>query len=51
MSYTLVAGTLELVAAWLRGEFATSREHLVDVVSAMLLSSTHITTQLPTDRR
>ncbi|MFI5777870.1 TetR/AcrR family transcriptional regulator [Nocardia sp. NPDC051570] len=38
MAFAAVSGVMELVAAWLRGEFATGREHLVDVVAAMLLS-------------
>ncbi|WP_278262400.1 TetR family transcriptional regulator [Nocardia sp. AG03] len=36
-AYTLVSGTLELVAAWLRGEFATTRERLTDHIARQLL--------------
>lgn len=35
-AYVLVSGTLELVGAWLRGEFRTDRSHLVDVIAALL---------------
>lgn len=46
-AFTLVSGTLELVAAWLRGDYAISREHLADLVAAMLLAVTNISTALP----
>lgn len=46
-AFTLVSGTLELVAAWLRGDYDISRQHLADLVAAMLLSATHISTALP----
>ncbi|WP_336082633.1 TetR family transcriptional regulator [Nocardia sp. SSK8] len=36
-AYTLVSGTLELVAAWLRGEFGTSREQLTGHIARQLL--------------
>ncbi|MFD5177790.1 TetR family transcriptional regulator [Nocardia sp. NPDC058379] len=36
-AYTVVSGTLELVAAWMRGEFGTSREHLTEVIARQLL--------------
>jgi AcrR family transcriptional regulator len=45
-AFTLVSGTLELVAAWFRGEFPTSRAHLADLVAALLLASTDIATAL-----
>ncbi|WP_280367825.1 TetR/AcrR family transcriptional regulator [Nocardia wallacei] len=35
-AYVLVSGTLELVGAWLRGEFRTDRAHLVDVIADLL---------------
>ncbi|WP_187687525.1 TetR/AcrR family transcriptional regulator [Nocardia wallacei] len=35
-AYVLVSGTLELVGAWLRGEFHTDRDHLVDVIADLL---------------
>lgn len=47
-AFTLVSGTMELVAAWLRGEFPTDREHLVDVITAMLLAATDLSANLPT---
>jgi AcrR family transcriptional regulator len=47
-AFTLVSGTMELVAAWLRGEFPTSRDHLIDVITAMLLAATDLSTNLPT---
>jgi AcrR family transcriptional regulator len=45
IAYTVVSGTLELVTAWLRGDFTTSREHLTDLIAATLLASTTITNQ------
>ncbi|WP_433655508.1 TetR/AcrR family transcriptional regulator [Nocardia sp. CA-128927] len=45
-AYTLVSGTMELVAAWVRGEFITSREHLTALIAAMLLSGTNIASTL-----
>jgi AcrR family transcriptional regulator len=47
-AFTLVSGTLELVAGWLRGEFPTTRGHLIDVITAMLLSATDLSANLPT---
>jgi AcrR family transcriptional regulator len=47
VSFTFVSGTLELVAAWLRGEFDVSHEHLVEVVAALLLSAADVSTMLP----
>jgi AcrR family transcriptional regulator len=46
-AFTLVSGTMELVAAWFRSEFPTSREHLADLVAALLLATTDISTTLP----
>ncbi|WP_446222611.1 TetR family transcriptional regulator [Nocardia sp. IBHARD005] len=37
-AYSVVSGTLELVAAWMRGEFDTTREHLTDLIASLLLS-------------
>lgn len=42
VSFTLVSGTLELVAAWLRGEFDTDRDHLTSIIAAMLLAAGRI---------
>jgi AcrR family transcriptional regulator len=46
-AFTLVSGTVELVAAWLRGDFDISREYLADLVAAMLLATSHVSTTLP----
>ncbi|WP_378742533.1 TetR/AcrR family transcriptional regulator [Nocardia brasiliensis] len=40
-AFTLVSGTMELVAAWVRGEFDTGRAHLAELIAAMLLSGTN----------
>lgn len=37
-AYTIVSGTLELVAAWIRGEFTATREYLTTVIAGMLLT-------------
>lgn len=39
MAYAVVGGLIELVGAWLRGEFPASREQLRDMMSAMLLAT------------
>lgn len=39
MAYAVVGGLIELVGAWLRGEFAASREQVRDLMSAMLLAT------------
>jgi AcrR family transcriptional regulator len=46
-AFTLVSGTMELVAAWLRGDYDIDRQHLADLVAAMLLAATDISTALP----
>jgi AcrR family transcriptional regulator len=46
-AFTIVTGVMELVAAWIRGEFDTSRAHLTDVVAAMLLTVSDISTAIP----
>jgi AcrR family transcriptional regulator len=46
-AFTLVSGTMELVAAWIRGDYDIDRQHLADLVAAMLLSATDISTALP----
>jgi hypothetical protein len=38
---------MELAAAWLRGDYDISRQHLADLVAAMLLAATDISTALP----
>ncbi len=40
VAYTVVSGLLELVAAWVRGEFTVDRAHVTDLVARLLLSST-----------
>jgi AcrR family transcriptional regulator len=45
-AFTIVSGTVELVAAWLRGDYDISRQHLADLVAAMLLSINGISTAL-----
>ncbi|WP_418005045.1 TetR/AcrR family transcriptional regulator [Mycobacterium sp. PDNC021] len=42
VSFTIISGTMELVAAWLRGEFDTDRDHLTDIIAAMLFAAGHI---------
>ncbi|MGY0499621.1 TetR/AcrR family transcriptional regulator [Nocardia sp. FBN12] len=39
IAYSVVSGVLELVAAWMRGEFDTTREHLTDLIAGQLLQS------------
>lgn len=46
-SFTLVSGVMELVAAWLRGDFHVSHEHLSDLVAALLLAASDVSTSLP----
>jgi len=46
-AFTIVTGVMELVAAWIRGEFDTSRAHLADVVAAMLMTVAEISTTIP----
>jgi AcrR family transcriptional regulator len=46
-AFTLVSGTMELVAAWIRGDYQIDRHRLADLVAAMLLSATDISTALP----
>ncbi|MFB7718241.1 MULTISPECIES: TetR/AcrR family transcriptional regulator [unclassified Nocardia] len=45
--FTLIAGLVELGVAWLRGEFAVSRQHFIDLATAILLSGMRIPSQLP----
>lgn len=40
VAFTVVSGLLELVAAWVRGEFTVDRAHVTDLVARLLLSST-----------
>jgi hypothetical protein len=38
---------MELVGAWLRSDFNVSREHLADLVTALLLAASDVSTALP----
>ncbi|PPJ08286.1 TetR/AcrR family transcriptional regulator [Nocardia nova] len=49
-AYAVVSGTLELVAAWIRGEFRATRTHLTELIAALLLAGTAITPAAPEDR-
>lgn len=46
-AFTITSGTMELVAAWLRGEFDSDRAHLITVVAAILLTAADISTAIP----
>ena len=46
VAYAVVSGVIELVAAWLRGEFTVARDELRDLISAMMLASITLTDQL-----
>jgi AcrR family transcriptional regulator len=48
---TLVSGSLELLAAWLRGELDVTREHLTDFLIAMLLTASDLSTVLDREVR
>ncbi|MFC7586014.1 hypothetical protein ACFQYP_21415 [Nonomuraea antimicrobica] len=43
---TVVGGLWELLAAWFRGDVETGREHLVDFVVALVLTSADLTPAL-----
>ncbi|MFD9896169.1 TetR/AcrR family transcriptional regulator [Amycolatopsis sp. NPDC059027] len=48
---TMVNGCLDLLVTWLRGEVEVTREHLVDFLVAMILTSSDITAALQRERR
>ncbi len=48
---TLVHGTLELFASWLRGELDITREHLVDFLVAMVRTTEDLAAALRRQRR
>jgi hypothetical protein len=48
---TLVSGSLELLAAWLRGELDVTREHLTDFLVAMILTASDLSTVLDREVR
>jgi AcrR family transcriptional regulator len=43
---TLIGGGLELIAAWLRGDLAADRDHLIDFIVALMLTSTDLSAAL-----
>jgi AcrR family transcriptional regulator len=43
---TLIGGGFELITTWLRGDLAVGREHLIDFVVALMLTSTDLATAL-----
>jgi hypothetical protein len=46
-AFALVAGAMEVVAGWLRGDFDTTREHIADIVAGLLLAAADVSTALP----
>ena len=48
---TLVNGTMEVFASWLRGELDVTREHLADFLVAMILTTGDLSTALHGQRR
>jgi AcrR family transcriptional regulator len=46
-SYALVSGAMELIEAWLRGDFDTDREHFADLIAGLLAATPAITAALP----
>lgn len=46
-AYTAVSGVMELVAAWFRNEFDTSRQHLAGLITGMLASGVDLAAHLP----
>jgi AcrR family transcriptional regulator len=46
-AYALVSGAMEVIEAWLRGDFDTTREHLADLVAGLLAATPAITASLP----
>ena len=46
-AFALVSGAMEVIAGWLRGDFDTTREHVADIVAALLLATADVSTALP----
>jgi len=46
-AYALVNGAMEVIEAWVRGDIATTREHLADLVAGLLAATPAITAELP----
>jgi AcrR family transcriptional regulator len=48
---TLIGGGLELVTTWLRGDLAVDRDHLIDFIVALMLTSTDLAAALEREAR
>ena len=46
-SFALVSGAMEVIAGWLRGDFATDQDHVADTVAGLLLAIPDIAAALP----
>lgn len=46
-SFALVSGAMEVIASWLRGDFATDQDHVADTVAGLLLAIPDIAAALP----
>ena len=46
-TYALVSGAMELIEAWLRGNFEVNREHFADLIAGLLAATPAITATLP----
>lgn len=46
-AFALVSGAMEVIAGWLRGDFDTTREHVADIVAALLLATADVSAALP----
>lgn len=51
VAYALVAGAMEVIEAWFRGEIDASQEQLADLVAGLLAATPAITAALPRPRR
>jgi len=48
---TLIGGGLELITTWLRGDLAVGRDHLIDFIVALMLTSTDLSAALEREAR
>jgi len=48
---TLIGGGLELVTSWFRGDVAVDRDHLIDFIIALMLTSTDLAAALEREAR
>lgn len=48
---TLIGGGLELITTWLRGDLATDRDHLIDFIVALMVTSTDLAAALDRETR